>query len=472
MARLTTLLLFTHQYCTIDKHILYLSLKKNIIIWNLQKKNVSLPQKMSYKKILLLIFIFIVCISAVTYVSYIPTEPELKGKKTVLCIPVYGQSLALGEEAIRITDFDSLRTKYDGRIITENLDYNFGYFDHSSEFKEKIKEIFHYQRKAYELSLYGMAEALASKIGNDTLICIFPGGHGMTRIEGLIKPSAPYKKFIDEINRAYKKSKERGWSFQVPAICWMQGESDIVDYTQDTYKKFFQQFIKDVNYDIKTITKQQDDIRIISYQTNAITKGKRFLSNNFHSLETCVPETQRLLVLEDTLIWASGPTYPYSFVNENIHIDAIGQKSIGTLAAKSILGIIRGEKRNIGLQPTDITISNNDITIIFNVPIPPLLFDTTTVSKVMNYGFSVVTPNNINILKAIKLNKESITIKCSASPKGCRIRYAINGNLMRSGNKNGPRGNLRDSQGEILQTIINDNIIKLHNWCFQFDIKI
>ncbi|WP_028908064.1 sialate O-acetylesterase [Xylanibacter ruminicola] len=427
---------------------------------------------MSQKKIIITICILIVCISTISYVFYNLSEPELKGHKTVLCIPVYGQSLALGEEATRITDFDSLRTKYNGRIITENLNYNFGYFDHSSEFKEKIKEIIHYQRKAYELSVYGMAEELASQFGNDTLICIFPGGHGMTRIEGLIKPSAPYKKFIEEIERAYKKSKERGWNFYVPAICWMQGESDIVDYTQDTYKKYFMQFLKDINNDIKSITKQQEYIRIISYQTNAITKGKKFKSNNFLSLESCVPETQRLLVLKDTLIWASGPTYPYSFVNENIHINALGQKCIGTLAAKSILGIIRGEKRNIGLQPTDITISNNDIIINFNVPIPPLHFDTTTVSKATNYGFSVITPNNKNILKAVKLNEKSITINCSTSPKGCRIRYAINGNFMQSGNKNGPRGNLRDSQGEILQTIINDNIIKLHNWCFQFDIKI
>ena len=45
-----------------------------------------------------------VCISAIAYVFYNPTEPELKGIKTVLCIPVYGQSLALGEEATRITN--------------------------------------------------------------------------------------------------------------------------------------------------------------------------------------------------------------------------------------------------------------------------------------------------------------------------------------------------------------------------------
>ena len=43
----------------------------------------------------------------------------------VICIPVYGQSLALGEEAERITDFDSLANYAGGRIVTENLDHSF-----------------------------------------------------------------------------------------------------------------------------------------------------------------------------------------------------------------------------------------------------------------------------------------------------------------------------------------------------------
>ena len=49
--------------------------------------------------------------------------------RVVLCVPVYGQSLALGEEAERITDFDSLAHYADGRIVTENLDHQFGYFE-------------------------------------------------------------------------------------------------------------------------------------------------------------------------------------------------------------------------------------------------------------------------------------------------------------------------------------------------------
>ena len=41
--------------------------------------------------------------------------------KTVVCIPVYGQSYALGEEAIRITDFDSLALKNCYAIVKVTL---------------------------------------------------------------------------------------------------------------------------------------------------------------------------------------------------------------------------------------------------------------------------------------------------------------------------------------------------------------
>ena len=44
--------------------------------------------------------------------------------KTVICIPVYGQSLALGVEAQRVTDFDSLANYANGRIVTEKTQMN------------------------------------------------------------------------------------------------------------------------------------------------------------------------------------------------------------------------------------------------------------------------------------------------------------------------------------------------------------
>ena len=81
---------------------------------------------------------------------------ETNEHKTVICIPVYGQSLAIGVEATRITDFDSLANYADGRIVTENMDHHFGYFD-INPYKQFAKKILRYQKRSNELTVYSMA---------------------------------------------------------------------------------------------------------------------------------------------------------------------------------------------------------------------------------------------------------------------------------------------------------------------------
>ena len=380
--------------------------------------------------------------------------------KVVVCIPVYGQSYALGEEAIRITDFDSLKIKYDGRIMTEQLDYTFGYFDHSSQFKQWVKRMLHYDKKAFELSVYRMAETLAQSLGEDTVVCIFPGGHGMNTIQQLMKPAEPYNKFIKEIQTAHDKAVERGWEFFVPAVCWMQGESDIVEYPDYDYKEYFHRMYNNLNADIKNVTHQKEDIRIICYQSSTITKGLRYKPNDYDGIESKTPTAQMELIRDDSLIWASGPTYPYDFVNESLHIDAVGQQGIGKLAARSALGLLRKEKRHIGLVPLAYHVEGNDIRIDFNVPCPPLCFDTIHVKKADNFGFNVIRPDGADIVSDVMIDNYSIVIRCTESPDKCRLRYGINGEFLKGGRKVGPRGNLRDSQKTV------------PNWCLMFENRI
>ena len=416
----------------------------------------------------------IVCFLAFVWDAYyfIKEKTTRYEHRTVLCIPVYGQSYALGEEAIRITNFDSLKIKYDGRIVTEHMDYVFGYFDHSSRFKQYVKRLLHYDKKAFELSIYGMAEYLVPHLGKDTMICIFPGGHGLDplyKLDKLVNPAKPYIKFIEEIEYAHKKAKERGWDFNVPAICWMQGESDIVDYPGTDYKVLFKQMHHDLNTDIKKITGQDNDIRIILYQSNIVTKAKKYKANYYDCEESKTPEIQMEFVRDDSMIWASGPVYHYSFVNELLHIDAVSQKRIGSLAARSILGLLHNEKRFQGVIPTKTTIIGNEVHIAFNVPYPPLCFDTMEVRKVANYGFNVIRRDNVDIISDVALKQDTVIIKCKESPLDCKIRYAINGEFDRCGWRIGPRGNLRDSQGNVDAIIIQGKSYPQHNWCYQFD---
>jgi hypothetical protein len=337
------------------------------------------------------------------------------------------------------------------------LDYTFGYFDHSSQFKQWVKRILHYDKKAFELSVYSMAEVLAQELGEDTVICIFPGGHGMNTIQQLMKPVEPYNKFIQEIACAYEKAQERGWEFFVPAVCWMQGESDIVEYPDYDYKEYFHRMYNDLNTDIKNVTHQKDDIRIICYQTTTLTKGEHYQLNNFEASEPQTPTAQMELVRDDSLVWASGPTYPCDFVREHLHIDAEGQQYIGRLAALSTLDILRSGKRRVGLVPLSYEVQGNDVLIHFNVPCPPLCFDTINVNKADNYGFNIIRKDNADIVSSVFIDGNTVVLKCKESPEDCKIRYGINGEFHKGGRKRGPRGNLRDSQSPY------------SNWCFLFE---
>ena len=376
--------------------------------------------------------------------------------RAVLCVPVYGQSLALGEEAERITDFDSLANYANGRIVTENLDHKYGFFD-NDELKQYVKKLVDYKKRSFELSVYNMAKEIANATGSDTLICIFPGGQGATAIANLSKGTPPYQKFMEDIQTAYEEATDNGWEFIIPAICWMQGESDIVDYPDTDYQQMLKQIREDMNVDINNMTHQKNTIPYICYQANSLTRAEKFNANAFDCRETYVPQTFVNLLKTDKNFWASGPTYPYTCVNEIIHIDAIGQQSIGALAAKSVLGILRGKDRFCGLIPISITAEDSLATIHFNVPYPPLIIDTLQVAKAENYGFSVINKENKNIICSIFVDGSTVRITCSESPIGCKVRYAVNGDFMKSGNQHGPRGNLRDSSG---------------NWCYQFDMGI
>ena len=388
--------------------------------------------------------------------------------RVVLCIPVYGQSLALGEEAERVTDFDQLKAVGNGRIVTENIDYNYGYFD-GSMMKQNMKKLLHYRKRQPELSVYGMAETAVSQLGADTLLCVFTGGQGTTALAHLSKGTPPYERFVADIKRACTYVREHGGQFVVPAICWMQGESDLEDYPGTDFKALLQQYCADINRDVKAITGQAEPLKIICYQPNSVSRAKGFRENNFVCPETEVPQSFVELLRVDTAFWASGPTYPYNFAREAIHIDGIGQKRLGTLAGYTVLSMLHQGQRQRGLIPLSTEAVDSTLVIHMNVPCPPLVIDTMLVAAMPHAGFKVVSQSNEDIAAEVLLDSCDVIIKCTQPVSGCKVRYAVNGTAGKSGRTNGPRGNLRDSQGESRLVVIDGTSYPLHNWCYQFD---
>ena len=392
----------------------------------------------------------------------------LEGHKTVICIPVYGQSLALGEEAARITDFDSLRINYDGRIVNEHLNYQFGGYA-EQRWRRTVKRLFGMHKRSFELSIYRMAEELATQLGNDTIICIFPGGMGESPIRNLTKRATLYPRFIYDINEAYMQAKKRGWEFCVPAICWMQGESDIREYTKEDYKETLKQLHADLNRAVKVITHQKMDVHLVCYQSNAVSIADDFNPLNYDCIEMKPSQAIVDFINEDSLFDASGPTYPYNFMREYLHIDAIGQQHIGYLDAITVMNIIKGKGKTYGLIPQSLSVEGNDVIVNFRVPCPPLVIDTVNVRYADHYGFSVINHVGENIISDVSIEGDHVRLSCNNSPINCKVRYAINGDKLKSGRLHGPRGNLRDSQGEKEKMTVQGNTYPVHNWAYQFD---
>lgn len=377
--------------------------------------------------------------------------------KVVVCVPVYGQSLALGEEAELLTDIGHLYDDSQGRIMAEGLGSSFGYYeDHG--LKQMVKRLIRYSNRLNENSSYAMAKTLTEQLGKDTAVCIFAGGRGGTEISRLVKGSEPYTMFLENIKKSYEEARERGIKFYVPAICWMQGESDMFDYTHVDYKKMLKQFAEDINNDVKEITRQREDVKIVTYQSCCLTRCWNFDPLQYNCYEATIPQAQMELAREKGLFAAGTPVYPFSFVDERIHLDGKSQQEVGRRHAFVVLDIIRKGESSAGLYPTLIAAHDSIVTVKFNRG--PLSIDTTEVRPAKNLGFSVITPDGRDITSRVDVTTDSIVINCNAPATACCIRYAINGTKQKTGGKAGPRGNIKASDG------------KRDYWCFMFAEKV
>lgn len=377
--------------------------------------------------------------------------------KVVVCVPVYGQSLAMGEESELVTDIDGLTEKWKGRLVGEGLDDEFGYYEDRS-WKKKIKRLIRFDNRRYENSAFAMGESLAGAFGKDTMVCVFADGRGGTAISHLTKGSDPYDALIMDIQKSYKEAKERGMEFFVPAVCWMQGESDMFDYTRVDYRKILRQFAVDVNRDVKSITGQKRDVKIVGYQSCCLAKCYKFVPESYDCYEISVPQAQMQLIRDDSLFVAGTPVYFLDFVDDRIHLDGKSQTVVGRYNAAVVLDIVRYGYSSRGLYPVDVKSEGKMAIIEFNNNAGTLEFDTINVNKVKNYGFSVITPDNKDIAQKVTIVDNKIVIECNADTKGCRVRYGANGEKNKSGRRLGARGNL-----------VRRYSSALPSWCYMFD---
>lgn len=288
-------------------------------------------------------------------------------------------------------------------------------------------------------------------------------------IANLMKGGQYYNRIVNHITKGKANADILGLIYGVSAIEFTQGEYDYQNGITpiETYKARLKQLRSDANADIKAITGQTENVKFLVTQVCAV--------NNIGQ-PVDIAEAQRQCALEDENIIITTPTYFFDFNGGGPHILPHESKWLGAYMGLAYKRTVVDQIRWRPVEPLSATKSGEYINIKFNVPYGPLVFDTTRVSDPGHFGFDVVDSYGVNInitsVTLTRWNQVTITLQ-TAAPDGARVRYGYNtGTTTVAGRLTGPRGCLRDSQGDEFIFDRPGLSLPMHNWCIFFNILI
>ena len=384
-------------------------------------------------------------------------------------MPIYGQSLSLGAQATpAITDvqaYDSLM--FQGGLLTSHP-------DNALAFHGGLVDAV--GADPLDGSVYGecpvlgaaamIKERIASEAGlnfadHDYQFLLNAPGEGGVAIEQLDAPSIYYSQLEQAVTEGYNLAQTAGKTFGCRSMFLVHGEQDNADGTTvDTAKTKIENLRLDFQGHVQEVTGSSEPIQIISNQTQ-----RYFAATHGPLWQQAVME----LWTENANFHLACPMYHFQYADA-VHLDNVSSKWLG-----AYLGLCRARVVDFGLDwaplhPIAAKAQGRLLEIRFHVPAGSIEIDTDGVPAVANYGFNLFQPDGVTPIAITSVSRsqpDTIRIEAGAAiPVGGFWTYAIDNG---DGGTNacgptGPRGNIRDSQGD---TLIFDptGIDKpMHNW--------
>lgn len=169
-------------------------------------------------------------------------------------------------------------------------------------------------------SLYlSYINSLNDNVDRERIKYIFsaPGDVGKS-IDCFVKDTYYYKRLLFSVSKAKEIADKNGNLFSVPVIYWVQGEDNthvLEGSGNDSSKGYYltlKELFKDLNRDIKDITKQESDVIFITYQQSPVLDvDYQGLHYNYGG-----PYMAQLkLALEENNVYMGGPMYQYEYAD-------------------------------------------------------------------------------------------------------------------------------------------------------------
>ncbi len=359
---------------------------------------------------------------------------------------LYGQSLGLGWECPRAITTDAINGNYmvGSNVITL---YNDGTTVLNPLVATKWKSG---AEQPIVSCVNRFADAYRNALDANKMFIAMTAGEGGQTIERLSKEctnSGFYTStFIKTLDNTVTAISEK--TVSCPAILYMQGEYNATvggaagkgmtpgtngTTSKTVYKQLLLQLKNNMQSDIIAKYGQTEKPLFFIYQTS----GKYITSKDMPIVMAQIEFAE-----ENADVVLMNPHYALPDYTGG-HLSTNGYRWYGEYMAKSLIDELVLQKKYKTLHSNKFDISGNKITISYDVPVAPLVFDTWTTAMETNYGFALYKDGVAQTISKVEIiNNSQVEITCNSALIGTiEIVYA--------GNTTNGTGNLRDSDGAL-----------------------
>ena len=279
------------------------------------------------------------------------------------------------------------------------------------------------------------------------------------------------QRVYDDITYGYARAQELGKTYRPVAMYLMVGETDqTLGTTAESFSATFDLLQQRVDTHASAVCGENIRVPIFVYQFSS------WVNRTPNTSYPTIPMALLELAKTRENVYLTNPMYIHDYT-DNAHLTARSSFIHGlyiSVMEKRVL--VDGKTDAKPLMPVDHKRQGRAATVWLN-PVGRLELDTSVVSDPGNYGFRLLHPDTLDVIPLTDVNVryDALTISTADDiPAGAILQYAFHGGTtgQSPGRLHGPRGCLRDSQGDIISFTLNSEVIRMDNYCVMFEITL
>lgn len=274
---------------------------------------------------------------------------------------------------------------------------------------------------------------------------------------------APFVGLKASIQAGFTVAQGLGKTYTMGALTYTQGENDQGVTAQNTFRDALEALRVQTQTYANSVTGRSDILPMICYQISD------HIANRYPAIGLAYLDASKIY----PNVHLATPMYIFPYQSDLIHLTADSSKKLGLYYGLVYKRVVIDQAAWDSLRPISKFAQGSVAQIKFHVPRGKLVFDTTLVALNTNYGFNLKRADGTDVSITVSITGPD-TVKILASENigtGYKLQYAFYSNVAGNGAGpvSGPRGNLRDTQGDSIAFTVNGASYPMHNWCVLFE---